>query len=535
MIIKSTKASRILVLFVTFVCLSGHADRVHAADTLALVGQVYFPSANGSECWGWTAPDNTEYAIMGYRNGIAFVRTTPAITLIDTVPGPTGNNGYPWREMKTYSHYAYCVSEATGLYQGISVIDLQYLPDSVHYIGSFTTNGDSTGFTAHTISIDTATGYCYVEGTSTQKVRILSLSNPEHPAFVNFFGTSAGQIHDMTAFNDTVYVAEGFVGTWSVWDLTNKAAPTMIVRVTIPASGYVHNVWPSPDGNYCATTEETAGKTVKFWNISNLQNIQLVGQYLGPSGMAHNAHWLTQDRLVLSHYQSGVVMLDVSNPAAPTKIGRYDTYPAGESSAYAGCWGAYPYTQNGYIYGSDLEGYLRVLEFRSACTILGPPPLVSPANGATGLLQPLTLTWNSNGATGYRVEVDSDPGFGSPDFNSVVTGTTFDVSGLSLGATYRWRVRSQNACGEGAPSAARTFETGCVVALTGDVNVSGVITSADIVSLVGYVYLSGATPLPIEAAGDVDCTGTVNTSDVIYLVNYTFKAGSVPCNVCTIL
>lgn len=531
------RISQTLALLAGVAALLGPADRTEAADTLALVGQLSFASGNGSECWGWTAPDGTEYAIMGYRNGIAFVRTTPFIQLIDTVPGPMGNNGYPWREMKTYQHYAYCVSEATGTYQGISVIDLQYLPDSVRYIGSFPTDTLASGanYTAHTISIDTVGGWCYVEGTSARQVRVLSLANPEAPVFVNAFGTASGSIHDMTAFNDTVYVAEGSMGSWSVWNLTNKTAPSMIVRISIPSSGYVHNIWPSPDHQYCATTEETAGKTVKIWNISDLQNVQLIGQYLGPSGMAHNAHWLTQDRLVLSHYQSGVVMLDVTNPALPVQIGRYDTYAAGEGSAFQGCWGAYPYTQNGYIYGSNLDGRFFVLDFGPFCPVLDAPALISPADGAGDLLQPITLSWSNMSATGYRVEVDSDPAFGSPEVNTVEVGTTFDVSGLPKGVIYYWRVRSLNACGEGAPSAPQTFEAGCAVTLTGDVNLTGSITSADIVYLVNYVFKSGATPLPLEASGDVDCSGVVNAADIVNLVNFTFKSGPPPCNVCTIL
>ena len=513
------------------------ADTVVAQDTLALVGSLNFAAGSGSECWGWTAPDSTEYAIMGYFNGIAFIRTTPTIQLCDTVPGPMGGGGTSWREMKTYKHYAYCVSEATGTYQGISVIDMQYLPDSVHYIGSFPTDTLTSGanWTAHTISIDTVGGWCYVEGTSARQVRILSLADPENPVRVGAFGTASGSIHDMTAFGDTVYVAEGSMGTWSVWNVANKSAPAMIVRISIPAAGYVHNVWLSPDHQYAATTEETAGKTVKFWNISNLASVSLIGTYLGPSGMAHNAHWMSQDTLALSHYQSGVVLLDVSNPASPVQIGRYDTYPAGESSAFQGCWGAYPYTKNGYIYGSNLGGGFFVLDFQTLCQTLGAPTLVGPANGAQDLLQPITLTWEDNGATNFQVEVDNDPGFGSPLVSTVTSDTTLDVSGLPTPQTYYWRVTSENECGFGTPSASRTFEAGCVVTQTGDVDISGAITSADIIVLVNYVFKGGATPQPIAEAGDCDCSSAVTSADVIRLVNYVFKGGIPPCDVCTIL
>lgn len=74
-----------------------------------------------------------------------------------------------------------------------------------------------------------------------------------------------------------------------------------------------------------------------------------------------------------------------------------------------------------------------------------------------------------------------------------------------------------------------------VVANTGDVNVSGSITSSDIIGLVNYVFKGGATPSPCAAAGDVNCSGAITSADLIGLVNYVFKAGTPPCDVCTLI
>ncbi len=62
----------------------------------------------------------------------------------------------------------------------------------------------------------------------------------------------------------------------------------------------------------------------------------------------------------------------------------------------------------------------------------------------------------------------------------------------------------------------------------GDVNNNGVITSADIIYLVNYIFKGGPAPLPVMSNGDVDCTGTITASDIIYLVNYIFKGGPAP-------
>jgi len=85
-----------------------------------------------------------------------------------------------------------------------------------------------------------------------------------------------------------------------------------------------------------------------------------------------------------------------------------------------------------------------------------------------------------------------------------------------------------------AGSAASSVDS-CAVQITGDVNVDGRITAADIICIVSFVFLGPCQPQPCRAAADVQCTGTVTTSDIIWLVNYVFKGGAAPCDVCTIV
>jgi len=75
----------------------------------------------------------------------------------------------------------------------------------------------------------------------------------------------------------------------------------------------------------------------------------------------------------------------------------------------------------------------------------------------------------------------------------------------------------------------------CQIVLTGDINESGAITSADIISLVNYVFKGGAAPLPCAGAGDVNCNQSVTSADVIHLVNHVFKAGPAPCDACDLV
>ena len=334
---------------------------------LERIGVIQFPSTvafgdtvGGSDVWGWTGNDGTEYALMGVLNGIAVVNTSK-MEVVTTVPGPTENDPSYHRDIKTYRHYAYAVSENTGANAGLSVFDLQQLPNSVSIVGYFPI--DNLGnFRSHNISIDTSMGFAYLEGDplSTNHVTIFDLSDPENPTFAGTIHDLP--VHDLFARNDTLYLAEGGKGSFSIWDLSDKSNPKLLVRKEIPDSGFVHTVWPTNNSQYVVTTEETPGKTVKIWNVADYNNITLAGEWLGSSLLAHNAQ-VMDDLLFISHYQSGFYILDISDPSNPTEIAHYDTYPPGDEAASNGNWGVYQYTQNGMVFASDLEGRLTVLQF----------------------------------------------------------------------------------------------------------------------------------------------------------------------------
>lgn len=100
------------------------------------------------------------------------------------------------------------------------------------------------------------------------------------------------------------------------------------------------------------------------------------------------------------------------------------------------------------------------------------------------------------------------------------------VAGAGASANYKAGIGFWYGAGAGGSQA-------CAIALTGDVNLTGTLTSADIIYLVNFVFKGGPTPNPCEAAGDVGCNGTVTSADIIYMVNHVFKGGPAPCDVCT--
>ena len=144
-----------------------------------------------------------------------------------------------------------------------------------------------------------------------------------------------------------------------------------------------------------------------------------------------------------------------------------------------------------------------------------PPAAESPAVQANFAIPWLSI--NNGGATaaaspGYRLGFSvGQPvtGLGSSPGYRVGIGFWYGITGL------------------GAPA--------CAVAVTGDVNTNGTITSSDIIVMVNYVFKGGNAPMPCEAAGDVNCDGSITAADIIGLVNYVFKGGAPPCDVCALI
>lgn len=322
-------------------------------------GQIGVPAiVGGSDVWAYTAPDGREYAIMGNVRGVTVV-AVPSLEVVAHIDGPTEDAPFYWRDIKTHGSYAYVVSEARGPSEGLQVIDLSGLPERVEEVAVVRGENDRL-VSSHNLSIDTVTGHAYVLNSDANEIVVLDLSDPAAPREVGAVGVPDS--HDAFARGDTLYVAEGRAPTFSVWDMSDKAAPVLMGRVAVPNPGYVHNVWPTDDGRHALTTEETVDKSIKMWDLSDLENPSLIAEWLGPSRLAHNVH-VQGDYAFVSHYASGVFVLDISDRENPVEVAHHDTFPDNDAAAFYGNWGTTPPTPGGYVYASDLEGTLSVLRW----------------------------------------------------------------------------------------------------------------------------------------------------------------------------
>jgi choice-of-anchor B domain-containing protein len=359
--------TRTLKLGLTFLILAtfGEANAQLGNSNMTLLAwrNQHLGGANYSACWGYRAPNGREYAILGCGTGTAFVEITDTTNIVerDYLPGLTSG----WREMKVYSNYAYIVSEATG--SGLQIVNLQYLPDSVQLVATYF----YAGYT-RTHSISQSGPYLYLNGGNNTSggsdpggITALDLTvNPQAP--VRRGSWSNQYVHDCRVRNDTIWACNIYSpGTISVINAVNKDNLTTITSWVNNPNPFPHNCDLLPGRTYILTTDETSNPVgkLKVWNISNLSNVLLVTSWQ-PTGITtaivHNVERFG-NYAVIAHYRAGVRVVNISNPASPTEVAWYDTYPSSNSNQYSGCWGVFTFP-SGKIIASDMQTGLYVLK-----------------------------------------------------------------------------------------------------------------------------------------------------------------------------
>lgn len=342
-------------------------------DTTIVAEPFYGIRYNG--IWGWEDGAGREYALIGATNGVHIVDVTipTAASRVDFVPGR--RSGCIWREIKTYQHYAYLISDDNAP-NSFQIIDLQYLPDSV----SLVYDSDSLFQRAHTLFVDGNKLYCgIVKGgitSGTSSMSVYSLNNPVNPSFLRDVDTDYGavftnqQVHDMFVRNDTVYASAAFDGLFILkYDSAGNQFNMLGSLTSYPSQGYNHSSALTDDSRTLVFMDEVpAGLPVKVLDVQDLSNLTVTATFQSNAGPTPHNPFIVGNRCYIAYYQDGLQVYDVSDPYHPVRIGYFDTqYQTAQGGpytgqAYSGAWGAYPYLSSGNVLVSDMQNGLYVLD-----------------------------------------------------------------------------------------------------------------------------------------------------------------------------
>jgi len=326
-----------------------------------------------NDIWGYTAPNGTEFALVGTWNGTSIVdiSTEPQNPVsVGFIPGSYSTH----RDIKAFGEYVYIGTEAnrsdpyqeeyTIIPQGIQVVDMSdpYNPQLVN-------EWDGVVQSHNIMSEDDA--YLYVIGSNEDDnawgvadLIILDLSDPENPVKVGEW--NGDYLHDVCISGDILYGMGIYTGTAHAIDISDKTAPELITTWgEIPSS---HACWVSEDGNSLFSASETAGGHILSWDVSELSNITFMNEWYPEFGEEWSVHniFYKNGYIFASHYAFGLQIVDVRNPYDMQIAGFYDTYPYSGAGLFDGAWGVFPYFNSNRIIVSDRSTGLFVVEFTEA-------------------------------------------------------------------------------------------------------------------------------------------------------------------------
>jgi choice-of-anchor B domain-containing protein len=382
---------------------------------LSYVGDLDY-NLDVSDIWGYVAPDDTEYAIVGIQNGVSVVSLADPTN--PTEAAFVNGASSIWRDIKTWGNFAYVINETSN---GLAVIDLSGLPDSVSSY-NWTPNlpGLGTLSTCHNIWIDEF-GFAYIVGCNLNGGGGIILNVDTESGEPEFVAAMPPEYcHDIYVRDNKAYNSEINIGQFTIYDVSDKQNIQTLGGQNTEFN-FTHNSWPSDDGNTLFTTDELANAPVGSYDVSDPSNIIELDQFrpgatLGDGVIPHNVH-VWDDWIIISYYTDGCIIVDGSRPDNLVEVGNFDTYiPQG--TGFNGAWGAYPFLPSGLVLVADIGDGLFVLE-----------PNYVRAGFLEGTITDLN---NSNPIQGARVQILNTTTFEDSDNigiykTGIATAGTYDV------------------------------------------------------------------------------------------------------------
>jgi choice-of-anchor B domain-containing protein len=334
------------------------------------------PGERVSDAWGWTdAQTGREYALVGRTGGAVFIDVTDPASPVYLGVLPANPSGA--RDLKVYRDHLFFTGDGAGDH-GLMVFDLTRLRDVTTSPMTFEpdTRWDGIG-SAHNLIIDTDAGTAFTVSTSGSGqtcgggLVMIDIREPLTPEFAGCFTDTEGLIFPGRTHDAQCLVYTGpdqdYTGrelcfasnetALRIVDVTDKENPEPISAAAYPGVAYIHQGWLTEDQRYfylddeldelVGTTDRT--KTL-IWDVSDLDDPVVVGEYLGPNGSTDHNLYIVGDRMYQANYQAGLRVVDISDPENPREVGYFDTTPYGaDPPGFVGAWTAFPFFDSGTV------------------------------------------------------------------------------------------------------------------------------------------------------------------------------------------
>jgi choice-of-anchor B domain-containing protein len=312
---------------------------------------------------------------VGRTGGAVFIDVTDAANPVYLGVLPANPSGA--RDLKVYRDHLYFTGDGAGAH-GLVVFDLTRLRDVTNAPVTFEADVRWDGIgSAHNLIIDTDAGFAFTVSTSGSGqtcgggLLMIDIREPLAPEFAGCFTDTEGLIFPGRTHDAQCVIYEGpdtdYTGrqlcfasnetALRIVDVTDKENPNPISAAAYPGVAYIHQGWLTEDQRYfylddeldelVGTTDRT--KTI-IWDVSDLDDPVVVGEYYGPNASTDHNLYIVGDRMYQANYQAGLRVVDISDPENPKEVGYFDTTPYGaDPPGFNGAWTAFPFFESGTV------------------------------------------------------------------------------------------------------------------------------------------------------------------------------------------
>ena len=386
-------------------CVQNSADG-YACHQIDLVAQLPLNMLGGdsdqgivaSDLWGWSSPTSgKEYVLFGLVDGVSFIDVTNSAEprYLGKLPAHSiGRSNY--RDIQVYDHYAFIVADKPYTDHGMQIFDLTQL-DQITTTTTFTETAhyDKIG-SGHNIWITQETGYLYIfrSDTCSSSTHIVDIRDPLHPTFAGCLLTgSADSDAQCLVYHgpDLDYTGHElcFIGSETavtVADVTDKAAPRILHRLSYPNLHFAHQVLLTNNSRHLLVSDmmdemmHGANTSTIIFDITDIDAPTYSRTYSHATiAMDHNLYSPYPNLILMTNWRAGLRAIDISDFANWQEVGYFDTYSADDfPEMLSGTWGHYDWFKSGIIAVSDVDRGLFLFRLRFPTPRIYLPIVVNP-------------------------------------------------------------------------------------------------------------------------------------------------------------
>lgn len=292
---------------------------------------------------------NGETMNVQIREDIAYVIDTQddnpgGLMLIDisnpetpTLLGSYSNEGMIW-DFELQGDFAYLANSIDGL----EIVNISN-PSSINRIGHYL-----PGHLIHDVAIQGDLAYVAVWELGFE---ILNISNPATPTRISSKSLTGASINIFLK-DDLLYVTDHLndYTNIEIYNVSMPTAPAKLGEFILEEHDFF---FPIVHGDYLYVADHGPSGNLVILNISDPTNIAEVGRIDAKSDRYANRMYVKDNKLYMTHYTKGLLVVDVTDPTDPKILNTYFNGGAGYDVDIDG----------DYIYFAARHGGLQILQY----------------------------------------------------------------------------------------------------------------------------------------------------------------------------